>query len=174
MQSLPEAFHRYLVPVKGRVFIKADFSACQLRLLAHLSQDEALIEMFQTGSDPHDETRERLESKGIQITGAPAKAVNFAICCGGTAWSIRSALGRDLSAARRIMRELSPVYPSVASYLDSLAGALDESLIANRQVKSFSGRRRCFYHEGSLTDREKSQAINGGFETSLHIINPVN
>ena len=160
LQSLPKSFRRYLVPGEGRVFIKADFSAFQLRLLAHLSKDKTLVEMFQTGRDPHDETRKRLASEGIRITRAQAKAVNFTICYGGTAWSIQGALGCDLSTAHRVMRGLSSIYPGVAQYLDSVAEALDKAPVAQRSVRSLRGRRRCFYREGPLTAREKRQAKN--------------
>jgi len=160
LQSLPKAFRRYLVPGEGRKFIKADYSAFQLRLLAHLSQDKSLVKMFQTGRDPHEETKMRLESKGILITRAKAKAVNFAICYGGTAWSIQGALGCELSTAHRIVRELSSIYPGIGRYLDSVAEALNNVPAAHRHVKSIYGRRRCFYHEGPLTDREKRQAKN--------------
>ncbi|MGO9121050.1 MAG: DNA polymerase A family protein [Desulfomonilaceae bacterium] len=160
LQSLPKAFRSYLVPGEGRRFIKADYSAFQLRLLAHLSQDKALIEMFQTGRDPHDETRKRLASKGIPITRGQAKAVNFAICYGGTAWAIQGALGCELSTAHRIVRELSAIYPGIGSYLDSIAEALNNVPATHRHVKSIYGRRRCFYHKGALTEREKRQAKN--------------
>lgn len=160
LQGLPKSFRRYLHPGKDRVFIKADFSAFQLRLLAHLSRDETLVEMFRAGGDPHDETRQRLETRGIRITRSQAKAVNFAICYGGTAWSIQSALGCELSTAHRVMKEFSAIYPGVAECLDSVADALDEAPFAYRHVKSLWGRRRCFYHKDPLSDREKRQAKN--------------
>jgi DNA polymerase-1 len=160
LQSLPRAFRRYLASGGGRVFIKADFSAFQLRLLAHLSKDKTLVEMFQTGRDPHDETRKRLASEGTQITRVQAKAVNFTICYGGTAWSIQGALGCDLSTGHRVMRGLSSIYPGVARYLDSVAEALDKAPVAQRSVRSLWGRRRCFYREGPLGEREKRQAKN--------------
>ncbi len=59
------------------MFIRADFSAFQLRLLAHLSQDSVLIDMFRSGHNPHDETQARLTARGIPITRAQAKTVNF-------------------------------------------------------------------------------------------------
>ncbi len=160
LQSLPKAFRRYLFPGEGREFIKADFSAFQLRLLAHLSQDKDLAQMFRSGGDPHDETRKRLAAKGIPITRGQAKAVNFAICYGGTAWAIQSALGCDLSTAHRIVSELSAIYPGVAAYLDSVAQALTKAPVPERHVRSLFGRRRCFYHEGPLAEREKRQARN--------------
>ncbi len=56
LQSLPRCVRKYLDPGQGKVFIKADFSAFQLRLLAHLSQDPTLIDLFRSGRNPHDET----------------------------------------------------------------------------------------------------------------------
>jgi DNA polymerase I len=160
LQSLPKAFRRFLIPGEARVFIKADFSAFQLRLLAHLSQDGTLMEMFQMGGDPHNETKQRLESRGIRIKRSQAKAVNFAICYGGTAWAIQGALGCKLSTAHRIMKELSSIYPGVARYLNETAEALGETSAAKRLVKSLYGRRRCFCGEAPLTGREKRQAMN--------------
>jgi DNA polymerase-1 len=116
--------------------------------------------MFRKGHDPHEETRKMLESKGIPISREQAKAINFAICYSGTAWSIQSVLGCDLSTAHRIMRELSSIYPGVAEYLDRVAEALNESPEGQRHVRSIWGRRRCFYHDGPVTDREKRQAKN--------------
>jgi len=116
--------------------------------------------MFQTGRDPHDETRKRLTSIGIPITHAQAKAVNFAICYSGSAWSIQNILGCDLSTAHRIIRELSSTYPGIAPYPDGVADALNEAPVPQRHVTSLWGRRRCFYHEGPLTVREKRQAKN--------------
>jgi len=66
----------------------------------------------------------------------------------------------NLSTAHRIVRELSAIYPGIAPYLDGVAGALDEAPLAERHVKSLWGRRRCFYSEGALTEREKRQAKN--------------
>jgi DNA polymerase I len=96
----------------------------------------------------------------IRITRGQAKAVNFAICYGGTAWSIQGALGCELSSAHQVMRELSAIYPGVTGYLDSIAEALDKAPVAQRHVTSLWGRRRCFYHKGPLTSREKRQVKN--------------
>ena len=86
--------------------------------------------------------------------------VNFAISYGGTAWSIQSALGCELSAAHRIVKELSAIYPAVTRYLDSVAETLSEAPVPDRHVRSLFGRRQCFYHKRPLTEREKRQARN--------------
>ncbi len=58
------------------------------------------------------------------------------------------------------MKELSSIYPGVARYLESIAVALGEAPLAQRHVTSLWGRRRCFYHEGALSERERRQAKN--------------
>lgn len=116
--------------------------------------------MYQAGGDPHNETKNRLESKGIGISRSQAKAINFAICYGGTAWAIHSALGRSLSEAHGITKELSSIYPGIAGYLDAVVEALLKTPSAERHVKSLWGRRRCFHTDGPLADREKRQAKN--------------
>ncbi|HMK35424.1 MAG TPA: DNA polymerase, partial [Desulfomonilaceae bacterium] len=95
-----------------------------------------------------------------QITRPQAKAVNFAICYGGTAWAIQNALGCDLSTAHQIMGELSSIYPGAAGYLDRVVETLNAAPDMQRRVKSLYGRRRCFYGEDLLTDREKRQVRN--------------
>ena len=66
-----------LVPAPGKVLIKADYSQAQLRILAHLSGDPALIDLYQRGGDAHAETANLL---GIDRDAA--KEVNFGICFG--------------------------------------------------------------------------------------------
>jgi len=69
-------------------------------------------------------------------------------------------LDYNLFTAHRIIRDLSSTYPGIAPYLDSIADALNGAPPAERYVRSLWGRRRCFYHEGPLTEREKRQAKN--------------
>ena len=66
-----------LVPAPGKVLIKADYSQAQLRILAHLSGDPALIDLYQRGGDAHAET-----AKLLGIDRDAAKEVNFGICFG--------------------------------------------------------------------------------------------
>src|SRR5271157_317603 len=96
LQSVPRAFRIFLSPGEGNVFIKADFSAFQLRLLAHLSGDKVLTQIFSGGGDPHTETMRRLQARGISVTRNDAKVINFSICCDGTAWSLKNNLGVPL------------------------------------------------------------------------------
>lgn len=163
LQSLPKYVRRYLCPGPGRVFIKADYSAFQLRLLAHLSQDPVLLDLFRSGRNPHDETQSRLNARGLNITRAQAKTVNFSICYGSTAWSLKDNLGlgfNGLKLAQQILNEMKEIYPDLFAYLDGVKAALENSPEGKRYVRSIRGRRRAFNHPGGLTQRERRQAAN--------------
>jgi DNA polymerase I len=163
LQSLPKYTRKYLSPGEGKVFIKADFSAFQLRLLAHLSQDKTLVDLFLSGRNPHDETQARLSARGVPITRAQAKTLNFSICYGGTAWSLKDNLGlgfHGLKVAQQIMREMKEIYPDLFAYLEGVKEALDSSPEGERYVRSIRGRRRAFSYHGDLTGRERRQAAN--------------
>jgi DNA polymerase I len=163
LQSLPRYVRRYLDPGLGKAFIRADYSAFQLRLLAHLSQDSALLDLFRSGRNPHDETQERLRARGIKVTRAQAKTVNFSICYGGTAWSLKDNLGLGfggLQTAQQILREMKQIYTDLFAYLDGVKTDLDDSPEGKRYVRSIRGRRRGFTHPGELTERERRQAAN--------------
>jgi DNA polymerase I len=163
LQGLPRYVRKYLDPGKGKVFIKADFSAFQLRLLAHLSQDSTLIDLFRSGRNPHDETKARLGARGLQITRRQAKTVNFSICYGGTAWSLKDNLGlgfNGLKLAQQILAEMKEIYPDLFAYLEGVKKQLENSPEGQRYVRSLRGRRRGFSHPGELTQRERRQAAN--------------
>lgn len=163
LQGLPRYVRRYLCPGQGNVFIKADFSAFQLRLLAHLSQDPTLLDLFRSGRNPHDETQARLRARGLNITRAQAKTINFSICYGGTAWSLKDNLGlgfKGLKMAQQILGEMKGIYPDLFAYLEGVKKDLGNSPEGQRYVRSIRGRRRGFTHPGQLTERERRQAAN--------------
>lgn len=163
LQNLPRYVRHYLDPGPGNVFIRADYSAFQLRLLAHLSQDPALMAACAPGRKPHDETRDLLLKKGINVTRAQAKTMNFAMCYGGTAWSLKDNLGlgmAGLKQAQAILRELHEIYPGVKLYLDRIVEELAAQDQGSRSIRSIRGRRRCFNASAKMSARQKRQARN--------------
>ena len=131
--------------------------------MAHLSQDPALLDLFRSGRNPHDETQARLGARGLQITRAQAKTVNFSICYGGTAWSLKDNLGlgfKGLQTAQQILHEMKAIYPDLFAYLEGVKTDLENSPEGQRYVRSIRGRRRGFTHPGDLTRRERRQAAN--------------
>jgi DNA polymerase I len=163
LQNLPKYVRHYLDPGPGNVFIRTDYSAFQLRLLAHLSQDPALMAACGPGRKPHDETRDLLLKKGIIVTRAQAKIVNFAMCYGGTAWSLKDNLGlgmAGLKQAQSILEELHDNYPGVKLYLDRVVEELAAHDQGSRSIRSIRGRRRCFNASAKMSARQKRQARN--------------
>jgi DNA polymerase I len=121
------------------------------------------MDLFQSGRNPHDETQARLRARGLNMTRAQAKTVNFSICYGGTAWSLKDNLGlgfKGLQTAQQILREMKGIYPDLFAYLDGVKAALENSPEGKRHVRSVRGRRRAFNHPGELTQRERRQAGN--------------
>ena len=74
---------RAFIADRGNVLISADYSQIELRVLAHLAEDEALIQAFQTGEDIHDRTAERVfgSSSGLDRyeLRRRAKIINYAL-----------------------------------------------------------------------------------------------
>lgn len=104
-----------------------------------------------------------MSARGLQITRARAKTVNFSIWYGGTSWSLKDNLGlgfRGLQIAQQILREMKQIYPHLFAYLDGVKTALENSPEGKRYVRSIRGRRRAFNHPGELTPRERRQAAN--------------
>ncbi|MBI4313515.1 MAG: DNA polymerase I, partial [Candidatus Omnitrophica bacterium] len=115
---------------KGGCILAADYSQIELRILAHLSQDEILQEAFKGGQDIHRVTAAIV--LGIpegEVSGdqrAAAKTVNFGILYGMSAFGLSKALGMEVAHAEQFIREYFQRYPKVKIYLDrSLQEARD-------------------------------------------------
>ena len=107
---------------EGELFVSADYSQIELRLLAHLSGDENLIEAFCSGADFHTSTAARVF--GVPVTEVTsqmrsrAKAVNFGIVYGQQAFGLASSLGIDYKEAQEMINRYFEVHPGVRAYLD--------------------------------------------------------
>jgi DNA polymerase I-like protein with 3'-5' exonuclease and polymerase domains len=77
VQNVSRALRHLFVPAEGMVLIKADYSQAQLRILAHLSGDKGLLDLFNEGRDVHAET-----AQWLGVDREAAKEVNFGICFG--------------------------------------------------------------------------------------------
>ncbi len=111
---IPEAF--------GDTILGADYSQIELRILAHLSGDEGLIEAFTSGADFHAATAARVFDLGIdEVTTeyrARAKAVNFGIVYGQTAHGLGDSLRIGYGEAQGMIDRYFEAYPGVRRYLD--------------------------------------------------------
>jgi DNA polymerase-1 len=108
---------------KGAVLLSADYSQIELRVLAHLSEDEKLIEAFKKGMDIHRFTASLIFNVELKdVTDAmrsSAKTVNFGVLYGMGAFSLAKSLGIKNEAAKNFIKAYFDRYPSVKKYLDS-------------------------------------------------------
>jgi DNA polymerase-1 len=126
----------------GHALISADYSQIELRVLAHLSGDEALIEAFQRGEDIHDRTAERVFGANSGLDPHElrrrAKIINYALLYGKTAFTLAKDIGVPQQAAQAFIDAYFAGFPGVRAYIDH---TLDETR-ASGVVKTVTGRRR--------------------------------
>lgn len=126
----------------GFLLISADYSQIELRVLAHLSGDEALTEAFRRGEDVHDRTAERVfgTNSGLEPNELRrrAKIINYALLYGKTAFTLAKDIGVPQTAAQDFIHAYFNGYPAVRGYIDqTLADARTSGV-----VRTITGRRR--------------------------------
>ena len=117
------------------VFLSADYSQIELRLLAHLSGDEHLINAFKSGEDFHSSTAARVF--GVPLASVTpqmrsrAKAVNFGIVYGQQAYGLAQSLDISFTEAQEMIKRYFDAYPQVQTYLKgTVSQAYDQGWIA--------------------------------------------
>ncbi len=122
--------------------LSADYSQVELRLMAHLSGDQALISAFKNGEDIHTATAAKLFSKSSdQVTSderRKAKTANFGIIYGISAFGLSQRLDIPRSEAKSIIEGYFASYPGVKEYMDRVV----ESAKSDGYVSTLFGRRR--------------------------------
>ncbi|MCR5301550.1 MAG: DNA polymerase I [Lachnospiraceae bacterium] len=114
---------KFFVPDEGCVFVDADYSQIELRIMAHMSKDPSLIEAFNSGADIHSITAAKVfhvpEEEVTPIMRRNAKAVNFGIIYGISAFGLSEDLNISRSEAKQFIEEYFATFPKVKEYLDS-------------------------------------------------------
>ncbi len=140
------------VPAEGSLLLSADYSQVELRILAHYSGDESLIEAFQRGEDIH--RRTAAEVAGVEPEDvdddqrARAKAINFGIIYGSTAFGIANQLGIASADAQETIDAYFARYQGVRRFLDeTVAEAKQRGYVATllgrrRQLPDLASRNR--------------------------------
>ncbi|MGB3051663.1 MAG: DNA polymerase I [Polyangiales bacterium] len=130
------------VPKEGWLMLSADYSQIELRVLAHLSRDPALVDAFSRGDDVHVQTACALFGvKPEEVTKqmrAEAKTVNFAVIYGQTQFALARNLKIERGEAQRYIDAFFDQYAGVRSFLDEVV----EQARANGLVTTLLGRRR--------------------------------
>lgn len=137
-RSIRSAF----VAEPGKVLIDADYSQIELRLLAHLSGDEGMIEAFRNHTDIHRMTAARIFGvPADEVTGEQrglGKTINFSIVYGISDFGLAQDLDLSIPQARAYIKGYHAQYPQVEAYLESLI----EGAKQNGYVETLLGRRR--------------------------------
>jgi DNA polymerase I len=117
-------FRRAFIADKGHGLLVADYSQIELRILAHLSEDPALIETFLMDRDVHDETARLVFSAGAGLPAEEmrrrAKVINFSIIYGTSAFSLAKELQTSTAEAQTFIDRYFEQRPLVRNYLDRI------------------------------------------------------
>lgn len=141
-KELGGEIRKMFVAGPGNVLVDADYSQIELRLLAHISGDEAMRDAFRSGMDFHTVTASRVfgvpVDKVTPVLRGRAKAVNFGIVYGISAWSLGNDIGVSTAEAKEYMDAYYEKYSGVRSYMKSVV----EKARADGYVETLYGRRR--------------------------------
>lgn len=133
---------KMFVAGKGRVLVDADYSQIELRLLAHISGDKAMQEAFLSGQDFHTVTASQVFGVPLEevtpLLRSRAKAVNFGIIYGISAFSLAQDIGVFQSEAKEYMDAYYAKYAGVRKYMDDIV----EKAKQDGYVSTLFGRRR--------------------------------
>ncbi|MGE0354046.1 MAG: DNA polymerase I [Gemmatimonadales bacterium] len=148
LQNIPvrtprgEEIRRGFVPADGCLFLVADYSQIELRLIAHLSEDPAFIEAFRRGGDIHRQTAAVIFGVPLeQVTGemrARAKTINFATIYGQGPFALARQLGITQEEAKAFISQYFERFAGVRAYLDRMVQVARERGF----VETIFGRRR--------------------------------
>ena len=112
-----------VIPDDGCLFLSADYSQIELRLMAHFSQDEHMLAAFRSGQDIHAATAARIFKLPIeQITKdqrRQAKTANFGIIYGISAFGLAQQLDCSRSEAKQLIDDYFAAFPRVIQYIDN-------------------------------------------------------
>jgi DNA polymerase I len=148
LQNIPirtprgEAIRRGFVPSPGNVFLVADYSQIELRLIAHLSEDAAFIQAFQQGGDIHRQTAAIIFEVPVDavtpVMRSQAKTINFATIYGQGPFALARQLGISQDEARAFITQYFERFSGVRAYIDRMV-----RLARDRgYVETIFGRRR--------------------------------
>lgn len=160
------------IPEEGWTLLSVDYSQIELRIIAHLSQDENMLSAFRAGQDIHSATAAAIYgvsslSEVTKEMRRHAKAINFGLIYGMSSFG----LSRSTSLSRQDAGEFVKIYfrrfPRIQTYLDALKNQAGEQGF----VETMMGRRRYFPNlrtqmNRNLRAREEREAINAPIQGS--------
>ena len=173
LQNIPvrgedgKEIRKAFVPEPGCLFFSADYSQIELRVMAHLSGDEAMIEAFRNGYDVHAATAAKVYKKDIKDVErderTKAKRANFGIIYGITVFGLAERLDISRDEARQLIDGYFKTFPRVKDYMEQAK----ETARRQGYVTTLLGRRRY------LSDIKSANATVRGFAERNAINAPI-
>ena len=127
LQNIPvrgddgKEIRRVFVPEEGGIFLSADYSQIELRIMAHLSGDKKMIDDFNAGADIHAATAARIFKKPVEEISRDerrkAKTANFGIIYGISAFGLAERMEVSRSEAKELIDRYFETYPQVKTYM---------------------------------------------------------
>jgi len=149
----------------GHHLLAVDYSQVELRIVAHISGDEAMLEAFRAGQDIHAATAAAIYGISLQAVTKEqrrhAKAINFGLIYGMSAFGLTRTTDLTLAEAEDFVKAYFKQFPGVKSYLDGVRRQASEQ----EYVETLLGRRRYFpglknQSNFNIRSREEREAIN--------------
>ncbi|MBO7120509.1 MAG: DNA polymerase I, partial [Bacteroidaceae bacterium] len=155
------------IPYPGQLFFSADYSQIELRIMAHLSKDENLIEAFLHGNDIHQATAAKIFKKPLEDVTPDerrkAKTANFGIIYGISAFGLAERMGVSRTEAKQLIDEYFQTYPGVKAYMDKS--------IAMAREKGFT--ETIFHRRCQLPDINSNNSVVRGYAERNAINAPI-
>lgn len=173
LQNIPirdaqgKEIRKAFIPDEGCLFLSADYSQIELRIMAHLSQDENMVDAFLSGYDIHAATAAKIYKIPIEEVSSDmrrkAKTANFGIIYGISVFGLSDRLSISRSEAKELIDGYFDTYPGVKSYMEaSIAKAKEQGY-----VETLLGRKRF------LPDINSSNSFVRGFAERNAINAPI-
>lgn len=140
--ELGRMIRKVFVPKEGYVFMDADYSQIELRILAHMSQDKELIEAYRMSEDIHRITASKVFGVPFEevtdLQRRNAKAVNFGIVYGISSFGLSQDLSISRKEAADYIQQYFETYPGIKTFLDTCVEQAKET----GESRTMYGRRR--------------------------------
>ena len=130
LQNIPTRFElgkqvrKIFKPEKGKVYIDADYSQIELRVLSHMSEDKHMVQAFKEGQDIHKQAASKVFKTPIEeVTKeqrSNAKAVNFGIVYGISDFGLGEQLGISRKQAKKYIDEYLTEYEGIKKFMDNV------------------------------------------------------
>jgi DNA polymerase-1 len=176
LQNIPirnedgKEIRKAFIPDDGCLFFSADYSQIELRIMAHLSGDQHMIEAFREGDDIHAATAAKIYKIGLdEVTGdmrRKAKTANFGIIYGISVFGLAERMNVDRKEAKELIDGYFETYPQIRAYMDKSIAIARE----NGYISTILGRKRYLpdihSHNAVVRGYAERNAINAPIQGS--------